>query len=86
MSTWRTRASLAAFKPPLRHGRVGLKRVLFLRTASNYCMQGPSQDVNTASIRSSGLYPSLEAGVPGRKPRGHELAAMGTRFADRAAP
>jgi purine nucleoside permease len=27
-------------------GRVDFQRVLFLRTASNYCMQPPGQDVN----------------------------------------
>ena len=43
-------------------GRVDFQRVLFLRTASNYCMQAPRQDVSK-SLHSDfvGLIPSLEA-------------------------
>jgi purine nucleoside permease len=66
-------------------GRVDFQRVMFLRTASNYCMQAPKQDVNKSlHMEYSGYVPSLEAayGVGSRVT--HELAANWEAYRDRA--
>ncbi len=45
-----------------RMGKVDFQRVLFLRTASNYCMQPPGMDVNRSLHNEyAGYLPSLEA-------------------------
>jgi purine nucleoside permease len=66
-------------------GRVDFQRVLFLRTASNYCMPAPAQDVNQ-SLHSeyAGYLPSLEAAYRVGSRVTHELAAHWDRFRDRA--
>jgi purine nucleoside permease len=68
-------------------GRVDFRRVLFLRTASNYCMQAPSQDVNS-SLHSeyAGYIPSLEAAYRVGSRVAHELAAHGDPLRGGAAP
>jgi purine nucleoside permease len=68
-------------------GRVDFKRVLFLRTASNYCMQAPSQDVNNSlHAEYAGYIPSLEAAYRVGSRVAHELAAHGDPLRDGAAP
>ena len=66
-------------------GRVNFQRVLFLRTASNYCMQAPKQDVNS-SLHSeyAGYIPSLEAAYRVGSRVTHELAAHWSEYRDNA--
>jgi purine nucleoside permease len=58
-------------------GRVDFQRVLFLRTASNYCMQAPKEEVNK-SLHSeyAGYLPSLEAAYRVGSRVTHELTAQ----------
>jgi purine nucleoside permease len=46
MSDMEDQGIAAALARLAKMGRVDFQRVLFLRTASNYCMQAPRQDVN----------------------------------------
>jgi purine nucleoside permease len=65
-------------------GRADFQRVLFLRTASNYCMQSPRQDVN-GSLHSeyAGYLPSLEAAYRVGSRVTHELSGHWADYADR---
>ncbi len=65
-------------------GLADFHRVLFLRTASNYCMQAPKQDVNN-SLHSeyAGYLPSLEAAYRVGSRVTHELAAHWTEYRDK---
>ncbi len=67
-----------------RMGRVDFQRVMFLRTASNYCMQAPKQDVNR-SLHSeyAGYLSSLEAAYRVGSRVTHELAAKWDSYRDR---
>jgi purine nucleoside permease len=66
-------------------GRVDFQRVLFLRTASNYCMQAPSQDVSRSlHAEYSGYIPSLEAAYRVGSRVTHELATHWDLYGDRA--
>ena len=57
-------------------GRVDFNRALFLRTASNYCMQAPSQDVNQSlHAEYAGFLPSLEAAYRVGSRVTHEIAS-----------
>jgi purine nucleoside permease len=66
-------------------GKVDFQRVLFLRTASNYCMQAPRQDVNK-SLHSeyAGYIPSLEAAYRVGSRVTHELAGHWDQYRDKA--
>jgi purine nucleoside permease len=67
--TWRTRASPRR-SSALGMGRVDFQRVMFLRTASNYCMQAPKPGREQEPPRGVRGLPSLARGrVPRRKPR-----------------
>ena len=64
-------------------GLVDFQRVMFLRTASNYCMQAPSQDVNKSlHAEYAGYLPSLEAAYRVGSRVTHELAAHWDRYRD----
>jgi purine nucleoside permease len=65
-------------------GLADFHRVLFLRTASNYCMQAPKQDVNN-SLHSeyAGFLPSLEAAYRVGSRVTHELAARWPEYRDK---
>jgi len=65
-------------------GKVDFRRVLFLRTASNFCMQAPGRDVNE-SLHSeyAGYLPSLEAAYRVGSRVTHELAAHWDVYRDR---
>jgi purine nucleoside permease len=64
-------------------GRVDFQRVLFLRTASNYCMQAPSREAN-GSLHSeyAGYIPALEAAYRVGSRVTRELAAHWDRYRD----
>jgi purine nucleoside permease len=66
-------------------GKVDFQRVLFLRTASNYCEPAPTQDIN-ASLHAeyAGYLPSLEAAYRVGSAVTHELAAHWDRYRDQA--
>jgi purine nucleoside permease len=65
-------------------GRVDFQRVLFLRTASNYCMQAPKQDVNNSLHADyAGYIPSLEAAYRVGSKVVHELASHWDEYRDR---
>jgi purine nucleoside permease len=65
-------------------GRVDFQRVLFLRTASNYCMQPPGQDANKSLHAGyAGYLPSLEAAYRVGSRVTHELAANWEAYRDR---
>jgi purine nucleoside permease len=66
-------------------GRVDFKRVLFLRTGSNFCMQSPAQEVNK-SLQSeyAGYLPALEAAYRVGSRVTHELAGHWESYRDRA--
>jgi purine nucleoside permease len=78
MSDMEDQGIAAALSRLAKMGRVDFQRVLFLRTASNYCMQAPRQDVNK-SLHSeyAGYLPSLEAAYRVGSRVTHELAAHG---------
>jgi purine nucleoside permease len=64
-------------------GRVDFQRVLFLRTASNYCMQPPNGDVNKSLHGGfTGYLPSLEAAYRVGSRVAHELAGNWDRYRD----
>jgi purine nucleoside permease len=68
-------------------GRVDFQRVMFLRTASNYCMQAPRQDVNKSlHAEYAGYLPSLEAAYRVGSRVTHELAAHWDRYGDKPPP
>jgi purine nucleoside permease len=85
MSDMEDQGIAAALSRLSKMGRVDFQRVLFLRTASNYCMPAPAQDVNQ-SLHSeyAGYLPSLEAAYRVGSRVTHELAAHWDRFRDRA--
>jgi len=78
MSDMEDQGIAAALSRLSKMGRVDFGRALFLRTASNYCMQAPRQDVN-ASLHSeyAGYIPALEAAYRVGSRVVHELAAHG---------
>ena len=64
-------------------GRVDFKRVLFLRTGSNYCMQAPKQDVNESLQDGyAGYIPSLEAAYRVGSKVLHELTGNWAKYRD----
>jgi purine nucleoside permease len=66
-------------------GKVDFQRVMFLRTASNYCMQAPAQDVNKSLHGGyAGYLPSLEAAYRVGSRVTHELAAHWDVYGDKA--
>jgi|CZKI01.1.fsa_nt_gi purine nucleoside permease len=85
MSDMEDQGIAAALSRLSKMGRVDFRRVLFLRTASNYCMQAPRQDVNN-SLHSeyAGYIPSLEAAYRVGSRVTHELAARWGEYRDRA--
>lgn len=65
-------------------GRVDFQRVMFLRTASNYCMQAPDQDVNKSlHAEYAGYLPSLEAAYRVGSRVTRELAANWAAYRER---
>ncbi len=76
MSDMEDQGIAAALSRLSKMGKVDFRRVLFLRTGSNYCMQAPAQDVN-GSLHSeyAGYIPSLEAAYRVGSRVSHELAA-----------
>jgi purine nucleoside permease len=85
MSDMEDQGIAAALSRLSKMGRVDFQRVLFLRTASNYCMQAPSQDVNK-SLHSdyAGYIPSLEAAYRVGSRVTHELASRWGDYRDKA--
>ncbi len=77
MSDMEDQGIAAALSRLSRMGRVDFQRVLFLRTASNYCMQAPKEEVNK-SLHSeyAGYLPSLEAAYRVGSRVTHELTAQ----------
>jgi purine nucleoside permease len=64
-------------------GRVDFQRVLFLRTASNYCMQPPGMEANKSLHNEmSGYLPSLEAAYRVGSVVVHELAGGWDKYRD----
>jgi purine nucleoside permease len=65
-------------------GRVDFHRVLFLRTASNYCMQAPEKDANKSlHAEYAGYIPALEAAYRVGSRVTHEITANWYRYRDR---
>jgi purine nucleoside permease len=85
MSDMEDQGIAAALSRLSKMGRVDFQRVLFLRTASNYCMQAPKQDVSK-SLHSeyAGYIPSLEAAYRVGSRVTHELAAHWGEYRDKA--
>jgi len=85
MSDMEDQGIVAALTRLSKMGRVDFQRVLFLRTASNYCMQAPKQDVN-ASLHAeyAGYIPALEAAYRVGSRVTHELAAHWSVYRDNA--
>jgi len=83
MSDMEDQGIAAALSRLSKMGRVDFQRVLFLRTASNYCMQAPNQDVSK-SLHSeyAGFIPSLEAAYRVGSQVTHELAAHWQVYGD----
>jgi purine nucleoside permease len=83
MSDMEDQGIAAALERLSKMGRADFQRVLFLRTASNYCMQAPAQDVNK-SLHSeyAGYLPSLEAAYRVGSRVTHELAAHWDKYRD----
>jgi purine nucleoside permease len=85
MSDMEDQGIAAALSRLAKMGRVDFQRVLFLRTASNYCMQAPMQDVNKSlHAEYAGYIPSLEAAYRVGSRVTHELAAHWSQYRDRA--
>ncbi len=85
MSDMEDQGIAAALTRLSRMGKVDFQRVLFLRTASNYCMQAPKQDVNKSlHAEYSGYIPSLEAAYRVGSRVTHELAAHWGEYRDKA--
>jgi purine nucleoside permease len=85
MSDMEDQGIAAALTRLSKMGKVDFQRVLFLRTASNYCMQAPRQDVNK-SLHSeyAGYIPSLEAAYRVGSRVTHELAGHWDQYRDKA--
>jgi purine nucleoside permease len=85
MSDMEDQGIAAALTRLAKMGKVDFQRVLFLRTASNYCMQAPKQDVNK-SLHSeyAGYLPSLEAAYRVGSRVSHEIVAHWSEYRDRA--
>jgi purine nucleoside permease len=85
MSDMEDQGIAAALSRLSKMGRVDFQRVLFLRTASNYCMQAPKQDVNK-SLHSeyAGYIPALEAAYRVGSRVTHELAAHWGEYRDKS--
>ena len=85
MSDMEDQGIAAALTRLSKMGLVDFQRVLFLRTASNYCMQAPKQDVNK-SLHSeyAGYIPSLEAAYRVGSRVTHELAAHWGEYRDKS--
>ena len=83
MSDMEDQGFAAALSRLSKMGKVDFQRVLFLRTASNYCMQAPSQDVNK-SLHSeyAGYIPSLEAAYRVGSRVSHEIAGHWDTYRD----
>jgi purine nucleoside permease len=83
MSDMEDQGIAAALRRLTGMGRVDFQRVLFLRTASNYCMQAPDMDVSK-SLHSeyAGYLPSLEAAYRVGSRVTHELAAHWDKYRD----
>jgi purine nucleoside permease len=65
-------------------GRVDFQRVLFLRTGSNYCMQGARQAVgDSLHAEYAGYLPSLEAAYRVGSRVTHEIAARWDEYSER---
>ena len=83
MSDMEDQGIAAALTRLSKMGLVDFQRVMFLRTASNYCMQAPSQDVNKSlHAEYAGYLPSLEAAYRVGSRVTHELAAHWDRYRD----
>jgi purine nucleoside permease len=83
MSDMEDQGIAAALTRLSKMGRVDFQRVLFLRTASNYCMQAPSQDVSKSlHAEYAGFLPSLEAAYRVGSQVTHELAAHWQQYGD----
>lgn len=84
MSDMEDQGIAAALSRLSKMGKVDFQRVMFLRTASNYCMQAPAQDVNK-SLHSeyAGYIPSLEAAYRVGSRVTHQLAARWGEYRDR---
>jgi purine nucleoside permease len=83
MSDMEDQGIAAALTRLSKMGRVDFQRVLFLRTASNYCMQAPSQDVSKSlHAEYAGFIPSLEAAYRVGSQVTHELAAHWQQYGD----
>ena len=68
-------------------GKVDFRRVMFLRTASNYCMQPPNMDVNKSLHTDmengyAGYMSSLEAAYRAGSRVVHELAGNWDKYRD----
>lgn len=83
MSDMEDQGIAAALSRAAAMGRVDFGRVMFLRTASNYCMQAPSQDVNKSlHAEYAGYLPSLEAAYRVGSRVTHELALHWDAYRD----
>jgi purine nucleoside permease len=83
MSAMEDQGIAAALFRLAKMGRVDAQRVLFLRTASNYCMPAPQQDVNSSLHEEyAGYLPSLEAAYRVGSRVSHELAAGWAAYKD----
>ena len=84
MSDMEDQGIAAALSRLSKMGLVEFRRVLFLRTASNYCMQAPKQDVNDSLHADyAGYLPSLEAAYRVGSPVAHELSKHWALYRDR---
>jgi purine nucleoside permease len=83
MSDMEDQGIAAALQRLSKMGRVDFRRVMFLRTGSNYCMQAPNQDVNKSlHAEYAGYLPSLEAAYRVGSRVTHELAAHWDKYRD----
>ena len=72
-----------AFNRLTKMGKMDFQRVLFLRTASNYCMPAPQMDVNKSMHEEyDGYLPSLEAAYRVGSRVLHELAGNWDKYRD----
>jgi purine nucleoside permease len=72
-----------AFTRLTKMGKMDFQRVLFLRTASNYCMPAPQMDVNKSMHEDyDGYIPSLEAAYRVGSKVLHELAGNWDKYRD----
>jgi purine nucleoside permease len=83
MSDMEDQGIAAALSRLSKMGLADFRRVLFLRTGSNYCMQAPAQDVNKSlHAEYAGFLPSLEAAYRVGSRVTHELAAHWDKYRD----